>query len=198
MLLCIWAYGYNRIILFPDYFLAAPISTTWRCSSQFRCCQLTKLWVRIAFYYVTVIFSGCVEKKKSLPPQIENENDTYLVYEVKFPFPLGATQYHREIWNTTSVTACSDNTALLRGWERSELQNLHLKDWAVTFLLQADNKKCPWKPFLCLSNNPWAKKALEDVNYKGQANMAGVVIILFTLFYWFPTLVASTPKIFLS
>lgn len=137
-----------------------------------------------------------VWKKKCLLPRIENENDTYLVYEVKFPFPLGVTQYHREIWNTTSLTACSDNTALLRGWERSELQNLHLKDWAVTSLLQADNKKCPWKPFLCLSNSPWAKKALEDVNYKGQANMAQGVIILSTLFYWFPTLVASIPKIF--
>lgn len=42
-------------------------------------------------------FQWLCGKKKSLPPQIENENDTYLVYEVKFPFPLGATQYHREI-----------------------------------------------------------------------------------------------------
>lgn len=103
------------------------------------------------------IYSGCV-KKACLPPWTENETDTCLVYEGKVPFPLGATLYCREIWNTTSLTACSDNTASARGWERSELQNLHLKDWAVTSLLQADNKKCPWKPFLCcLSNNPWAK-----------------------------------------
>lgn len=132
----------------------------------------------------------------------------YLVYEMKIPFPLGATQYHREIWNTTShreiwnttsLTACSGNTDSARGWKRSELQNLHLKDWAVTSLLRADNKKCPWKPFLSVSNNPWwAKKPWKMWITKDRQipKMAGGVIILSTLFYWYPILVASIPNIF--
>lgn len=52
----------------------------------------------IAFYqHIKVLFSDCVKKMYAAIKNRKCNCEAYLVYELNVPFPLGATQYYRQI-----------------------------------------------------------------------------------------------------
>lgn len=138
-----------------------------------------------------VPFRGCV-KKARLPPWIENESATKLVWEGRELLSTTERFQTQLVQQPAGVAQPQPEAGRIRA-AKPAAERLSCCCSAAS----RDSKKCPWKPFVCCSSDnpehkPWQMCTAED----RQVSQWQGDIVLCTALCWLPTLVASLPKAF--